>query len=125
MDLRACGAATAVSNGKFKPFDAIIESAGIKPKLLPPHSPNCNAFAERWVQSFSNECLNHFVIFGEGHMRHLAQSYVDYYNEKRPHQSKDNRPLGTPEDFKPPTTGAIKCHEFLGGLLKHYYREAV
>jgi len=38
--------------------------------------------------------------------------------------SKDNRPLGTPEDFKPPTAGAIKCQEFRGGLLKHYYRDA-
>lgn len=112
-------------DGKFNEhFCEILRSEGIEPKKLPAHSPNCNAFAERWVQSFSNECLNHFVIFGEGHMRHLAQSYVDYYNSLRPHQSKGNHPLGTPADFKPSVTGAIKCQEFLGGLLKHYYREA-
>jgi|GEM_PF-5942673 len=31
---------------------------------------------------------------------------------------------GTPEGFKPISAGPIKCHEFLGGLLRHYYREA-
>src|SRR5260221_4554606 len=39
-------------DGKFNEhFDAILKSEGIEPKRLPAHSPNCNAFAERWARS--------------------------------------------------------------------------
>ncbi|MEK7218739.1 MAG: hypothetical protein AAB728_04710, partial [Patescibacteria group bacterium] len=38
-------------DGKFtEQFDAILESEGIESKKLPAHSPNLNAYAERWVQ---------------------------------------------------------------------------
>jgi putative transposase len=43
-------------------------------------APNLNAYAERWVQSAKQECLDHFVVFGEGHLRHLVSEYADYYN---------------------------------------------
>jgi len=36
---------------------------------IPAQSPNCNAYAERFVKSIKYECLNHFVFFGERHLR--------------------------------------------------------
>lgn len=111
-------------DGKFAPMGSVFKSEGIEPVLTPAKSPNCNAVAERWVRSFSDECLNHFVFFGEDHLRHVAEVYVDFYNRKRPHQSKNNRPLAATGETIVPTTSAIRCQEFLGGLLRHYYRKA-
>ena len=85
-------------------------------------APNMNAYAERWVQSIKHECLNHFIVFGEDHLRHLISSYVTYYNEERPHQGRGNRPLRV--DVAPnevsADTSRIVCDQRLGGLLKHY-----
>jgi len=113
-------------DSKFTPqFKAILKSGGVTPLKIPPLSPNLNAFAERWVQSIKYECLNHFIVLGEDHLRHIVREYVDYYNSERPHQSLGNLPLSSsPNSTGPPTTGNICCRERLGGLLKHYYRKA-
>lgn len=72
------------------------------------------------------ECLDHFVCFGEDHLRHLVSSYVAWYNARRPHQAKDNRPLSgpPPEYVETFSVAGVACEEQLGGLLKHYYRKA-
>jgi len=46
-------------------FDGILESEGIEIKKVGPRAPNMNAIAERWVQSIKQECLDHFIVFGE------------------------------------------------------------
>ena len=75
------------------------------------------------MPSLQNECVNHFVVFGESHLDHLVSEYVAHYDEECPHQSKDNLPL-TGDWSAPPAEGAIACRQRLGGLLKHYYRRA-
>jgi hypothetical protein len=50
------------------------------------------------------------------------QQYLLHYHEERNHQGKGNRilfPLQARRD-----TGAVRCRERLGGLLKYYEREA-
>jgi len=86
-----------------------------------PESPNQNAHCERWVRSVRQECLEHFVVLGEAHLRYILSSYVAHYNEQRPHQGIGNIPLKEPEG-EPPSEGEIVCFERLGGLLKHYER---
>ena len=45
-------------DGKFCPaFQQIIDDAGVERVVLPPRSPNLNAYAERWVRSVKEECL--------------------------------------------------------------------
>ena len=117
-------------DGKFTPrFDEILESSGVEIKKLPPYAPNLNSVAERWVQSCRREALDHFVVFGEAHMRHIAENYVKWYNTFRPHQSLENKPLTEsqappPADSVPRNAEPIACQSWLGGLLKHYYRKA-
>ena len=57
-------------------------------------SPNLNAYAERFVQSVKQGCLDHFVVFGEDLLRHLVTEYFVYHNTERPHQAPGNEPLG-------------------------------
>jgi hypothetical protein len=48
-----------------------------------------NACAERLIGSIRRECLDHVVVFGERHLRHVLLSYMNYYNETRTHLSLD------------------------------------
>lgn len=116
-------------DGKFTAdFDATLNAAQIKVKRVGPRAPNLNPHAERFVLSIKREALDHFIVFGQDHLLHLASTYIDsYYNTVRPHQGKDNCPLaavGPPEDAEPPPPETIVCDEMLGGVLKHYRRKA-
>jgi putative transposase len=87
-----------------------------------------NPFAERFVQTVKHECLNHFIVFGERHLRYLVQEFVAYYHRLRPHQGLGNVPINA--DLPPPLPiedfclNEITCQTSLGGLLKHYERRA-
>jgi hypothetical protein len=41
------------------------------------------------------EVLNHIVVLGEQHLRHVLLSYMSYYNETRTHRSLHKRCAGT------------------------------
>ncbi len=85
-------------------------------------APRANAVAERWIRSVRQECLDHLLIVGEAHLRHVLRAYVAYYNQARPHQGLDQRTPIPPTE--PAGEGAIRHRELLGGLLREYYREA-
>ncbi len=105
-------------------FRAIIKSGHVRPLVLPPLSPNLNAFAERWVKSVKDECLSKLILFGEASLRRALKEYVVHYHTERNHQGKDNVLLFPgPVVYKSPTT-PVQCRERLGGLLRYYYREA-
>ncbi len=96
-------------------------------KRLPFASPNLNAFAERFVQSIKQECLDQFVVFGENHLDFLVHDHEHHYNSVRSHQGLGNRTIGivTPQpDTGPPNPSEIECDFSLGGLLRHYRRRA-
>ena len=50
-------------------FFSILRAAGVTPVRLPAKSPNLNAYAERFVRSIKEECLNRIVPLGESHLR--------------------------------------------------------
>src|SRR5258708_4581035 len=57
-----------------------VRSIGIRDRPTSPRSPWQNAYAERLIGSIRRECLDHIVVFGERHLRHVLLSYMDYYN---------------------------------------------
>ena len=66
-------------DGKYCPaFQQIIDDAGIERVVLPPRSPNLNAYAERWVRSVKDEALSRMILFGENSLWHVLHEYVDY-----------------------------------------------
>jgi transposase InsO family protein len=108
------------NSGEFKYFpyhDYLIKSV---PTV--PYSPNMNAFAERFIRSIRQECLDHFVIFSEKQLRNIVREYIDYYNNFRPHQGLK----GIPNDPPPPNNpcGKIRQKSVLFGLHHHYYRDS-
>jgi hypothetical protein len=63
--------------------------------------------------------LNHVVVFGERHLRHILLSYMKYYNEARTHLSLEK---DTPVSRAVEWTGHILCRPVLGGLHHQYIR---
>lgn len=72
-----------------------VRSIGIRDRPTSPRSPWQNAYAERLIGSIRRECLDHIVVFGERHLRHVLLSYMDYYNGTRthlPHRCSHHQP---------------------------------
>jgi transposase InsO family protein len=46
-----------------------------------------NGYAERPIGSIRRECVDHIIVLGERHLRHVLLSYMQYYNEVRTHLS--------------------------------------
>ena len=81
--------------------------------------PGRTAMLERLIGSIRRECIDHVVVFGERHLRHMLLSYVNYYNTVRTHLSlaKDS-PLVRPVH----AVGRIQPVPVLGGLHHQYIR---
>lgn len=108
-------------------FEEILESDGIEVKRIPRRSPNMNAYAEAWVGTIKRECLDRFMVFGEGHLRYLVREYVGYYNSVRPHGSLGGALIGAGGEGvwkRGDPGGRVVCQERLGGILRHYHRKA-
>jgi putative transposase len=103
-------------------FDVAFASEGIKSILTPYQAPNANAYAERWVRSVREECLDHLLIINEHHLNHVLTEYNRYYNCARPHQGIEQQIPESANDQ--PGQGPVQRREVLGGLLHDYYREA-
>jgi transposase InsO family protein len=78
-----------------------------------------NGLAERLIGSIRRDCLDHVVIFNERHLRHLLNSYKQYYNEFRTHLSLD-KDAPIPRDAQ--RVGRILPLPILGGLHHQYVR---
>jgi hypothetical protein len=82
-------------------------------------------FRERFVKTIKYECLNHFVICGERHLRHLIKEFVEPTMTERFHQGIGGqliRNVGPTNDNG--ADGKVACRSRLGGLLNTYHREA-
>jgi putative transposase len=104
-------------------FRETLASAGVETVKLPPRSPNLNAYAERFVRSVKESCLDRLILVGEGSLRKSVREFVEHYHVERNHQGLDNR-LIFPVVAPTPGHGRIVCRERLGGLLKYYHRPA-
>ena len=103
-------------------FDQVFAAQQIEVIRTPIRAPNANAFAERWVRSVRQECLNHLLIVNERHLKAVLLDYTAYYNRRRPHQGLGQHFPET--DSETPAQGAIRRKDVLGGVLHDYYRDA-
>ena len=102
-------------------LDAVLKNE-IKIVKTPPHSPKCNAYAERFVRE-ARETLDNMILMGERHLLRTMKQIEKHHNQERPHQGIENKiplPFEYPENSVP--LAEIKSRERLGGLLNHYER---
>jgi transposase InsO family protein len=96
-----------------------LRAMGIRDKPTAPASPWQNGFAERLIGSIRRECVDHFVVLGDAHLRRILRTYARYYNDIRTHRSLDkDAPLSRPVQ----RAGSINSPPILGGLHHHYVR---
>jgi hypothetical protein len=103
-------------------FDEVLRSEGIRVIKTPVRSPRANAYAERWVRTVRNECLDHMLILGRGQLERVLREYVTHYNRQRPHRGID---LGVPVPDSgmtsiPPSLN-VDRRDVRGGLIHEYH----
>jgi len=104
-------------------FRQTLQAGGVRCLKMPKQSPNLNAYAESFVRTIKRECLHRMILFGERHVRHVIDQYVEHYNTERPHQGIGNRLITEPPQPRR-RDGPVLCRERLGGLLRSYFRKA-
>jgi transposase InsO family protein len=90
-----------------------LAAAGIRVIQTPYAAPHCNAYAERFVRSIKEECLDRLVILGEAHLRRTLVAFTEHYHRERNHQGLQDQ-LMMPGPTRQPR-GAIRCQPRLGG----------
>jgi len=93
-------------------FDEVFCAEGMRVLRTPIMAPKANAFAERWVRTVRQECLDWV--------------YVEHYNRERPHRGLA---LATPNGPNCHTAncsypGPVRRRDLLGGLIHEYSRAA-
>src|SRR5262245_15451566 len=96
-----------------------LGAMGIRDRPISARSPWQNGYAERLIGSIRRDCLDHVVVLGERHLRHLLGSYERYYNETRTHLSLHKDP---PIPRAVQSVGRVRSVPILGGLHHQYVR---
>jgi putative transposase len=104
-------------------FDELLRSEGIKVIHTPVQAPRANAYAERFVRTIRNECLDWLLILGRRHLEHVLRIYIQHYNRERPHRGLALNPPEPPA-IKLSRGGDAHRRDRLGGLVHEYYRAA-
>jgi len=110
-------------------FDDVFAADGTQVITTPVQAPNANAFAERWVRTVRQECLDWVLIWGRRHLERVLDEYVWHYNNERPHRGVELRPpssIGTGSALSPVVAVAagVRRRDRLGGLVHEYYQAA-
>jgi transposase InsO family protein len=104
-------------------FDAVFAADGVRVVKTPARAPRANAYAERWVRSVRNECLDWTLIWNRRHLERVLSAYVDHYNLARPHRGLGLEVPAVTDDV-PLRTGSIERIDVLGGLIHEYQHAA-
>jgi putative transposase len=105
-------------------FDSVFAGEGVTIVRTPPRTPRANCYAERWIRSARTECTDRLLIYGERHLRSVLGEYVHHYNQHRPHQSRQQRPLDQGDQVSAPLDLPVQRRKVLGGMINEYYRAA-
>jgi putative transposase len=106
-------------------FDAVFADAGLRVLKSPPQAPKANAHCERFIGTLRRELLDQTLILNERHLRRTRTSYLEHYNEHRPHRALNQ--LCPPQtEAGPPRPIDLAEHHLhrtavLGGLINEYH----
>jgi len=97
-------------------FLEMLADIAIQSVNLPPRSPNLKAYAERFVRTIKESCLDRRMLFGEGSLRKAIREFVAHYHLERNHQGLGNW-LITPEAIPTAVESQIEVPRFLLELV--------
>lgn len=100
----------------------LLETACVRIVRTPARAPNCNAYAERFVRSIKEECLDRIVPLGARHLRRALTEFVTHYHGERNHQGLGNELIQP--SFAHRSSGRVHRRQRLGGILSYYHRSA-
>ncbi len=104
-------------------FDVVFTAVGAEVLTTPVRTPVANAYAERWVRTVRQECLDWTLIFHRRHLQHVLDAYVRHYKTGRPHRGIGlDVPVAVAREVDP--KAPIERVDLLGGLLHEYARAA-
>jgi putative transposase len=103
-------------------FHRIVQGAGVRIVPTPVQAPKANAYAERFVRSIREECLDRLILFGEWRLLRAVDEFVAHYHKERNHQGLGNALIVPQVDAS--CGPRVRCRERLGGLLRYYHRAA-
>ena len=114
-------------DSKFtRAFDDVFAADGIQIIKTPVQAPNANAYAERWVRTVRQECLDWLLIWGRRHLERVLDEYLLHYNDERPHRSLALRPPRSIAVRAPlgavTAAASIQRRDRLDGLVHEYYQ---
>jgi transposase InsO family protein len=105
-------------------FDRVAKGAGMNVLRTAIQAPLMNAVCERFMGSTRRECLDHVIVLGQRHMKHVLEQHGPrYFNTSRPHQGIAQQiPVSSPHEIYRKGS-KIMSIRVLGGL-HHDYRIA-
>ena len=104
-------------------FKRRTANCGIRTIQIPEGRPQCNAYVERLIRTFRQECLNHLITVGEQHLAWVLTEYLCYYHRCRLHQGLNQEtPLPQPRLLS--SDAIVRSRPVLGGIHHEYYRAA-
>jgi len=59
-------------------FRETLGVADVQAVRLPPRSPNLNAYAERFVRTIKESCVDRMILVGEGSLRRAVHQFADH-----------------------------------------------
>jgi putative transposase len=109
-------------------LDEVFTTEGIEVLRSPPQAPRANAYAERWVRTVPRQYLDQILIYNARHLLATLGEYVTHYNERRPHQGRQQRPPTATDTAPSPAvdlaTAWIHRRKILNGLINEYSQAA-
>jgi hypothetical protein len=90
--------------------------------FAPERAPNAKAYAERFVRSIKEECLDRLIPLLERDLRTAIAEYVAHDHAERNHQGIGNRLIGSPPVID--MMSRVRRRPQLGGLLNFSQRTA-
>jgi putative transposase len=79
-------------------YTALVRSYGLRQEFITPHCPQQNGMMERLIRSLKEQCVHRQRFESLAHASRAIGDWIQFYNNKRPHQALD---MKTPtEAFK-------------------------
>ena len=104
-------------------FRGRLKNVGVRDIMTQARSPWQNGHVERLIGPIRRECLDHVIVFNEGHLMQVMGEYVRYDNESRAHLGL-NKASHERRAVEPPSAGPIKSRPEVGGVHHRCHREA-